>query len=64
MMTMFFIIDRTGSRSGVAIYVKSCLSVTILHAVTLPKCFKFIAVELNVGLASLLLWLVSADLPL
>ena len=32
-----------------AIYVKSCFSVSILHAVTMSKCFEFIALNINSG---------------
>lgn len=34
---------------GVAIDVKSCFSVSSLHAVTVPKCFEFIALKINIG---------------
>lgn len=42
-------IDRIGRGGGVVIYVKSGLSVTILNAVTLPKCFEFLALKVQLG---------------
>ena len=44
-----FRIDRSTRGGGVAVYVKSCYSVTLLHAVSVPNCFEFIALELSLS---------------
>ena len=45
-----FRIDRIASGGGgVAIYVKACLSVIVLKAITIEKCFEFIALKVNLG---------------
>ena len=45
-----FRIDRSDrSGGGVAIFVKSALTVSILHAATIPKCFEFIALKIVCG---------------
>ena len=36
-----FRIDRAGRGGGVAIYVKSSLSISVLSSVSKPKCFVF-----------------------
>ena len=44
-----FRIDRTTRGGGVAVYVKSHYSVTLLHAVSVRSCFEFIALELSLS---------------
>ena len=43
----FYRIDRVGRAGGVAMYVKSYLSVSILNAVTIPKCFELLALKIH-----------------
>lgn len=44
-----FRIDRTGRGGGVVMYVKSCFSVTVLNAITVPKCFEFLVLKIDLG---------------
>lgn len=44
-----FRIDRIGRGGSVAIYVKTCFSVSILNAITVPKCFEFTTLKLDLG---------------
>ena len=39
--------DRTARGGGVCIYVKSGFSAVTLHAVSIPKCFEFIALKVQ-----------------
>ena len=45
----FYRIDRLSRGGGVAIYVKSCLAVSILNTVSLPNCFEFLALKVHHG---------------
>ena len=41
--------DRAGRGGGVAIYVKSCLSVSVLNAISIPKCFELLVLRIDLG---------------
>lgn len=44
-----FRVDRAGRGGGVAVYIKSGLSVSVLNSITKPKCFEFIALQIQLG---------------
>ncbi len=60
-----YTIDRVGRGGGVAVYVKSCLSVTVLNAVTVPHSFEFIALKVNLSSNNnnSIMWLLFTDHP-